>query len=67
MNEDDFLIESEKWRNERRFLQQSSGEIEKTLREIAAVMRKAFLGLTAAGFTDDQAIDLIKARGPFLA
>lgn len=65
--DEDFLIEKQQWLNNRRFLQSNADEIERTIREVAAVMRKAFLGLTAAGFDEEQALSIVKARGPFLA
>lgn len=46
--------------------QKFGSEIEKNLREFARIYRFAFKGLMAQGFSEEQALEIIKARGPFL-
>ena len=38
-------------------------QMEMCVREYAKVLRAAFLGLVSAGFTEVQALEIVKARG----
>lgn len=63
----DFFTQAEEFENSRKFLQEHGENIELNIRTVAGFFRLAFEALKAEGFSESQAIDIIKERGPFLS